>query len=148
MFSLINIGERAGSGLPMIYKAWADSDYAMPYIIEKENPDRVCFTLPVECLDVNEPINGQNSISEPINEPINGQNSIAKIPDMKSKDDFCNLLLKTIIQMPYCTKNELAIKLNLSVAKIKRLIADLQKAGKLKRVGSNKKGLWIVVKNK
>ena len=50
MFSLINIGERAGSGLPMIFKAWTGTDFAMPDIIEKENPDRVCLILPVESL--------------------------------------------------------------------------------------------------
>lgn len=50
MFSLINIGERAGSGLPMIFKAWTGTDFAMPDITEKENPDRVCLMLPVESL--------------------------------------------------------------------------------------------------
>ena len=50
MFSLINIGERAGSGLPMIFKAWTATDFAMPDITEKENPDRVCLKLPVESL--------------------------------------------------------------------------------------------------
>ena len=50
MFSLINIGERAGSGLPMIFKAWSGTDFAMPDITEKENPDRVCLILPVESL--------------------------------------------------------------------------------------------------
>ena len=50
MFSLINIGERAGSGLPMIFKAWTATDFAMPDITEKENPDRVCLMLPVESL--------------------------------------------------------------------------------------------------
>ena len=50
MFSLINIGERAGSGLPMIFKAWTCTDFAMPDITEKENPDRVCLILPVESL--------------------------------------------------------------------------------------------------
>ena len=50
MFGLINIGERAGSGLPMIFKAWTGTDFAMPDITEKENPDRVCLILPVESL--------------------------------------------------------------------------------------------------
>ena len=50
MFSLINIGERAGSGLPMIFKAWTGTDFAMPDITEKENPGRVCLILPVESL--------------------------------------------------------------------------------------------------
>ena len=97
-------------------------------------------------------IKGKNSISELINEPIKEQNGIGELINEPIneliKGDLGNLLLTTIMQMPYCTKNDLAFKLNLSVAKIKRLITELQKAGKLKRIGSNKKGQWIVVKTK
>lgn len=95
---------------------------------------------------INEPIKGQNGISEPINELIKGQNGISEPINEPIKCDLGKLLLTTITQMSYCTKNDLAFKLNLSVAKIKRLITELQKAGKLKRIGSNKKGQWIVVK--
>ena len=34
----------------MIFKAWTGTDFAMPDITEKENPDRVCLMLPVESL--------------------------------------------------------------------------------------------------
>ena len=109
-----------------------------------EDEDFVCLTLPVEVLIDKEVVNesGQKGISETINEPITGQKGISETIN----GDLYNLLLKTIMQMPYCTKNELALNLNLSVAKIKRLITELQKTGKLKRIGSNKKGQWIVVK--
>jgi predicted HTH transcriptional regulator len=46
MFNLISIGERAGSGVPNIYKIWADEAYLEPVIEELFDPDRTKLTLP------------------------------------------------------------------------------------------------------
>ena len=45
MFSLINVGERAGSGLCDIFHTWAKNGYQTPVITESLDPDRVTFTL-------------------------------------------------------------------------------------------------------
>lgn len=41
MFSLIGIGERAGSGIENIYKVWDEVSFRKPEIIESVQPDRV-----------------------------------------------------------------------------------------------------------
>lgn len=46
MFNLINIGERAGSGVPNIYNVWANEGWEEPVIEERFNPDRTVVTLP------------------------------------------------------------------------------------------------------
>ncbi|MDE5934064.1 MAG: hypothetical protein K2H40_16495 [Lachnospiraceae bacterium] len=46
MFNLINIGERAGSGVPNIFNVWADEGWQEPEIIERFNPDRTLLLLP------------------------------------------------------------------------------------------------------
>ncbi|MBQ4258855.1 MAG: putative DNA binding domain-containing protein [Lachnospiraceae bacterium] len=46
MFNLINIGERAGSGVPNIYNVWANEGWEEPIIEERFNPDRTVVTLP------------------------------------------------------------------------------------------------------
>jgi len=46
MFNLISIGERAGNGVPNIYKIWAEENYVVPVIEEIFNPDRMKLTLP------------------------------------------------------------------------------------------------------
>ena len=45
MFNLINIGERAGSGVPNIFNVWADEGWEGPVIEERFDPDRTVLTL-------------------------------------------------------------------------------------------------------
>lgn len=47
MFNLINVGERAGSGLPSIRSVWQKQGWQMPEIVEAFNPDRTTLTLPL-----------------------------------------------------------------------------------------------------
>ncbi|MBQ0070771.1 MAG: winged helix-turn-helix transcriptional regulator [Spirochaetales bacterium] len=47
MFSLINIGERAGSGVPRIFDIWEDEEMDEPTIDEIFDPDRTTITLPL-----------------------------------------------------------------------------------------------------
>ena len=45
MFNLINIGERAGSGVPNIFNVWNDEGFVEPEIEERFDPDRTVLTL-------------------------------------------------------------------------------------------------------
>ena len=45
MFNLIDIGERAGSGIPNIFRVWHDQGWAEPTISQQMNPDRTTLTL-------------------------------------------------------------------------------------------------------
>lgn len=45
MFNLINIGERAGSGVPNIFNVWEDEGWVEPMIEEQFDPDRMILTL-------------------------------------------------------------------------------------------------------
>ncbi len=48
MFNLIDIGERAGSGVPKIVNIWKDEGLKAPIIEEQFDPDRVILALPLE----------------------------------------------------------------------------------------------------
>ncbi len=48
MFTLINIGERAGSGIPNIYKVWANQGWKEPVISESFEPERIQMALPLK----------------------------------------------------------------------------------------------------
>ena len=48
MFNLIDIGERAGRGVPDIYATWADNGFDAPEIKEEFNPDRTTLILPLD----------------------------------------------------------------------------------------------------
>ena len=45
MFNLINIGERAGSGVPKIFNTWEDQGWVEPVIEEQFDPDRTLLIL-------------------------------------------------------------------------------------------------------
>lgn len=45
MFNLINIGERAGSGVPNIFNVWNDEGFVEPEIEERFDPDRIVLTF-------------------------------------------------------------------------------------------------------
>lgn len=45
MFSLVGIGERAGSGLPNIHAVWKNQDWETPKLQEQFNPDRTILSL-------------------------------------------------------------------------------------------------------
>lgn len=48
MFNMINIGERAGSGVPDIYTVWKNEGWKTPEVIEQYNPNRTILILPFE----------------------------------------------------------------------------------------------------
>ena len=45
MFNLIDIGERAGSGIPNIFRVWREQGWAAPEITEQLEPERTVLTL-------------------------------------------------------------------------------------------------------
>ncbi len=48
MFSLINIGERSGTGLCDVFNVWKENGYREPEIIESVSPDRVTISVNIE----------------------------------------------------------------------------------------------------
>lgn len=48
MFNLVDIGERAGSGIPKIMNIWNDEGMKEPVITEEFDPDRTILTLSLE----------------------------------------------------------------------------------------------------
>ncbi len=46
MFSLIDIGKRAGSGIPGIFRIWKEQHWQEPEILQFYEPDRTVFILP------------------------------------------------------------------------------------------------------
>lgn len=45
MFNMIDIGERAGSGIPNIFRVWHDQGWVEPTITQSMNPDRITLSL-------------------------------------------------------------------------------------------------------
>ena len=48
MFNLIDIGERAGSGIPNIFRVWREQGWLMPAFTEQLEPERTILALSFE----------------------------------------------------------------------------------------------------
>ena len=62
MFNLIDIDERAGSGIPNIYKVWSENGGKAPIITEKFEPDRVEMTLDIDFIADIASVGGKSAI--------------------------------------------------------------------------------------
>ena len=93
-----------------------------PELLEQPDLLQVRLTLHVQ----NEPIN------EPVNEPVNERQ---------------RAILSAMKQFPSITRDELANKLDVSLATLKRELTSLRKRGYIARSGSDKNGQWLILRN-
>lgn len=91
-----------------------------PELLEQPELMQVKLTLHIQ----NEPTN------EPVNEPVNERQQT---------------ILSIMKQSPSITREDLANKLGISLATLKRELTSLRKEGYITRSGSDKNGQWIVV---
>ncbi len=132
MFNLINIGERAGSGVPDICSAWSAVGWIDPQVEEQYNPDRTILTLSFSAkqlektsgnLTVTRAVTGNVGVNVGVTEKI--------IEEMKINSSI-NLA-------------QIAEKLGLHKRHIERLVSGMKKKGRLRRIGPDKGGHWEVV---
>lgn len=122
MFRMIGYGENLGSGFPLILNAWNEKHWLKSELLEQPELLQVKLTLHIQ----NEPTN------EPINEPL----SYRQID-----------IIKAIKGQPFLTRDELAKKVGVSLATLKREITILRKKDYIGRDGSNKNGQWLLLKD-
>ena len=48
MLAFVDIGERAGSGIPNIYSVWKKQGWSVPVISESFDPERTTLILPIK----------------------------------------------------------------------------------------------------
>ena len=90
MFNLINIGERAGSGVPNIFNTWEDQGWVEPVIEEQFDPDR---TLLILSFDKKQAIKTSD------------KKQAIKTSDKKQANKSESIYLKTISQKPVILLN-------------------------------------------
>ena len=133
MFSLIDVGERAGTGVPDVFATWANAGLPEPRIEENfGEADRTILTLMLEAdakPDNNEQITDDY-------EQINGSNE--RITERQ------RVILHFVEKSPSATYNDMARAAGVSSATVRRDAEILIGCGLLKRVGSRKAGHWEV----
>ncbi len=121
MFNLINIGERAGSGVPNIFNTWEDEGFIEPEIEERFDPDRTVLSLPFKKKQAIKTSDKKQAIkTSDKKQAIKTQKNIAKIREF-------------LQETGEATTNDIAEHLNLSPARVRVLLKgmdDIEAIGK------------------
>ncbi len=90
MFDLIDVGERAGTGINRLYSVWREMHYSDPVIKEEFDPERTIVSINIETV-VEESIVSDLELPEKqllvyntiLNNPYSSATKLAKICNMK-----------------------------------------------------------------
>ncbi|MCR5620645.1 MAG: winged helix-turn-helix transcriptional regulator [Treponema sp.] len=122
MFSMIDIGERAGSGsIPGVFSVWNKAFGIMPEYTQRVSPDRTKTVLRLS----NE-VRPETSQNDTVNGTVNA-------------------ILALIRQNSSITYEQMAEKSGVSRRTVNRVITELKNKAVLVRVGADKGGLWEIV---
>jgi len=161
MFNLLNIGERAGTGIPGIYKTWKKENMNIPQLEETMNGMRTKLSLPIEyrpnVLMVSEATSGMTKyvVKEPdvvnyvVKDVVNDFNVVKDdVKDVVNDLDVVNESQAKVIELLRKDKNitipQIAEQLELSTRQIQRLLRKLTECGMIKRIGGRRQGYWHV----
>lgn len=122
MFSFINVGERAGSGVPAIVENWTVCGYDTPRWDEGINPDRTMLTLPLTMAE------GAGAMPSGANILMHSRGESIPIDAYASLDDVQRTAVKIAADEGRVTTRALAEKAGISsptaLNALKRLTSD------------------------
>lgn len=130
MFLMINLGERAGSGLPKIRQGWVAEGHGLRLYDSFEPFDQTRLEMDWKLS------------SEGVSTEVTGKTS--EETSVESTGETSSRILSWLAAEPGLTAQMLADRLGLSPRAVELQLAKLKAAGKLKRVGPNKGGYWEI----
>lgn len=144
MFNLINIGERSGSGIPMIYAVWKKQNWPVPEISESFNPDRTTLKLVLSYSS------GASIKSVDKKASIKSADKKASIKG-KEKSDRLKRQQKIIVDYikreGSVVSSELQDVLGLGATQVRKILRDMAAEGILIAEGKNRNRRYIINPN-
>ena len=123
MFSLLNIGERAGSGIPNIFAVWKNQGWKEPKLEEQFNPDRTVLSLDLS------PIGDKSAIK-------NGDKSVVETEDARHK------IIEYIKFNSVCKASDISDLLNLKPSRTRDYLSMLVADNILVAEGANRNRVY------
>lgn len=155
MFSLIDFGERAGSGLSGICKVW-EKVYHTPVILAETHNngvDRTMLTLSTggneQDVDAMLALYGvPNAESDQKKRPgnIEFDQKTSKATRKNDQTDQKKRIIEMLKSNPNIARSEIVQVLGIHDSSVKRRLDSLVSEGKIRRVGPDKGGYWEVLK--
>ena len=125
MFNLIDIGERAGSGIPNIFRVWHEQGWAAPVISENFDPDRIMLSLTFKKSD-------DKKVT------IKSDDKKVTIKSARQKNEIITYLTDHV-----SAKNiDIAELLGVKSTRVKQLLKELLDEGVVVAEGSNKNRVY------
>jgi len=141
MFSMINVGERAGSGVPNILQTWSNEEWIEPVIDEQFDPDRTILKLSF----VKKDSLGEKNLTQRPTQTTQGPARGAKeIPTVYSLPEFDLAIISLMKKDPTISQTAMAASLDANINTLKYHVLKLRGKGIIDREGSSQKGQWIV----
>ena len=125
MFNLIDIGERAGSGIPNIFRVWREQGWTAPVISENFDPDRIMLSLAFKKSDDKKAT-------------IKSDDKKATIKAARQKNEIITYLTDHV-----SAKNiDIAELLGVKSTRVKQLLKELLDEGVVVAEGNNKNRVY------
>ena len=121
MFNLIDIGERAGSGIPNIFRVWREQGWEEPVIAESAEPDRT-----VLCLSLQK--RGDKKVS------IKRDDKKETIKTVKQKNE----IILYLTDHTSAKSADISMLLDVKSTRVKKLLSELIAEGAVVAEGSNR----------
>ncbi len=135
MFNLINIGERAGSGVPNIFNVWEDENWEEPEIIEKFGPDRTVLVL--SFVEKVAKKSGEKKVAKK-----SGEKKVTK----KTEEKY-NAILNAMEGDKWYKASEFEQVVDVKESRIKILLNELTEQGFIESIGSTKGKKYRKIRN-
>jgi predicted HTH transcriptional regulator len=138
MFSLLDIGERAGSGIPNIIKTWEDQGWAAPIYTELFDPERTILKLSFK--------SGEDIINSDKNEKVaiksGDKRKVAISSGDKQKVAISEIKKQAIVdylaEHDVCKTSDLTALLDINVSRTKVYLQELIADGFVVAEGANR----------
>lgn len=141
MFNMINVGERAGSGVLNILQTWSNEEWIEPVIVEQFNPDRTILKLSFIKKDS---LGGESLTQRPTQATQGPTQGAKEIPTVYSLPEFDLAIISLMKKDPTISQTAMAASLNANINTLKYHVMKLREKGIIDREGSSQKGRWIV----
>ena len=134
MFNLIDIGERAGSGIPNIYDVWKKQKWETPVLSEAFEPERINLVLPINISS-----NGNKVSIKTDDKKVTIKSDDKKVTISSKKNSEQKTMIVEFIRENGSAKNsELCDLLGVKSTRIKQLLHELVDEEILVANGGNK----------
>ena len=131
MFNMVDIGERAGSGIPNIFTVWNKQGWPAPRIVESYEPERITLSLQIEGSDDKSSDNDKKVA-------IKSSDKTTKTKSQIQKQAVVAYLTEKIT----AKTTEIAELLGVKDARARRLLAEMVSEGTIVTEGENRNRVY------